>query len=106
MGMRLGFGRCSTNYAAPAPNPDPSRWELIWVKQFKAAHVLMVRYLDCTNFEGIKIMVFRGQYVSRERLDPHFSKDRSSPIARFRPDDEGVGLAEALAVALSKVIDE
>lgn len=54
--------------------------------QFANAHVLLVRYLDCTNYEGEKLMVFRGQYKPRKRLDPHFTQGPTSPIARFRPD--------------------
>lgn len=99
MGMRL-FGRCSTNPAAPAPNPDPSRWELLELHQFSKGYALKVRYLDCTNFEGVKVMVFEGRYVPGKRpLDPHFA-ERGGPYARFRPDAVGMRLAIALAKAL------
>ena len=101
MGLSL-FGRCTTGYtpSAPAPNPDPKRWQLLDVKRFDNAHVLTVRYLDCTNFEGIKVMVFRGKYAPRTTLDPHFSDKPDSPIARFRPDTEGLAMAVALARSL------
>jgi len=60
--------------------------------------VLRVRYLDCTNFEGIKVMVYRGHCVLRGgSLDPHFSNDPGSPVARFRPDEDGIAMAKALA---------
>lgn len=103
--MRGPFGRCSTNYAAPAPNPDPSRWQLTWVKEYKGAYVLKVRYLDCTNFEGEKIMVFRGKFdieMMGKPLDPHFTESPSSPVARFKPDGEGMKLALMLALWLSE----
>lgn len=101
MGLSI-FKSCSTNYTsgAPAPNPDPKRWQILRKKQFKHGYVLTVRYLDCTNFEGVKVMVFRGQYEPRTHLDPHFSEAPDSPIARFRPDADGVAMAEALAKSL------
>lgn len=98
------FKNCSLDYAAgpaPAPNPDPKRWELLEVHPFRRAYVLVVRYLDCTNFEGVKVMVFRGKYrPGRRKLDPHFSEDAGSPVARFRPDKEGKLLAIRLAESL------
>jgi hypothetical protein len=63
--------------------------------------VLKVRYLDCTNFEGVKVMVYRGQFTTLPTmLDPHFSESWDSPIARFKPDAEGIGLAKMLAESL------
>lgn len=65
------------------------------------AYVLMVRYVDCTNFEGVKVMVYLGkQGVLPRLLDPHFSKEAGSPIARFRPDAIGLKLALTLAESL------
>ena len=106
------FKNCSTNYGppAPAPNPDPSRWLLLdaWIYD-DAAYVLRVRYLDATNFEGMKVMVYRGKAptwvypeASKEsvKLDPHFTPRKSSPIARFRPDAEGIAMAKAMAESI------
>jgi len=84
---------CSCNSSQPAPNPRPDRYELKGMYQFNNAHLLIVRYLDCTNFEGLKAMVFAGKYEHREFLDPHFSESKGSPIARFRPDNQGLALA-------------
>lgn len=84
MGLRIGFNSCATNYRsasaasddsprhAPAPNPQPSRWFLLEKAEFKNGHVLRVKYLDCTNFEGVKVMVYKGKYTHRKELDPHF----------------------------------
>ena len=88
---------------APAPNPDPRRWTLLRVHRRKRAYVLVVRYHDCTNFEGVKVMVYRGRFPGIEALtslDPHFADDASSPIARFRPDAEGLIMALELAERL------
>ena len=97
---------CYTAPTQPAPNPDPSRWELLNVWEFEHAYVLQVRYLDCTNFEGVKLMLYRGK-ADRvalahpwARLDPHFSTGPGSPIARFKPDHDGLALALAVAKAM------
>lgn len=87
------FHSCVTNYNAPAPNPSPSRWALIEKIEFTNSYVLKVRYIDATNFEGIKIMVFKGKYRYKAYLDPHFDCSNDSPIARFKPDSNGWDLA-------------
>ena len=91
---------CSVNIKAPAPNPDPSRWVLIEKLQYTNAYVLKVKYKDCTNFEGIKIMVYKGQYRHKEYLDPHFQELTKGPIARFEPSREGYEMAIKLAKSL------
>jgi hypothetical protein len=102
---------CYTAPTQPAPNPDTSRWELLDVFTFDNAFVLRVRYLDCTNFEGVKVMVYRGAFRQVfgtlkdirhpwTRLDPHFAPGPQSPIARFRPDEDGLALALAVAKAM------
>jgi len=93
---------CFTNYSAPAPNPDPSRWQFVDCKQFDGAYVLAVKYLDCSNFEGVKVMVFKGRYIARTVLDPHFSREATSPIARFPPTEEGINMAINLAKSISQ----
>lgn len=98
---------CDTNYTcnAPAPNPDPKRWTIQSYYVANNAYVLVVKYLDATNFEGVKVMVYKGKFPGLQllrlmRLDPHFSKEEPSPIARFRPDAEGLKMATKLASSL------
>lgn len=79
------------------PNPDPLNWTILEMKQFRNAYVLKVRYPNCSNFEGIKIMVYKGVFKPTEFLDPHFFEDENSPIARFKPNKEGIKLAFDLA---------
>ena len=83
------FSTCSTDCTGAAPNPSPSRWSLLRLQQFPSAHVVEVKYLDCTNFEGIKIMVYSGEWQECDTLDPHFAETGRSPIARFKPTPEG-----------------
>lgn len=92
MGMGIGHKSCYTNPspAAIAPNPDPSNWTLVDKKIFSNGYVLKVRYNGCTNYEGIKVMVYRGKYKRPTGfLDPHFSGDSDSPVARFQPTAQG-----------------
>lgn len=97
MGMPGPFRGCSTNYAAPAPNPSPDRWTLIEKAEFENGYVLKVKYFDCTNFEGVKVMVYRGKYAYTPRIDPHFANNGTAPIARFKPDKDGWKMATGLA---------
>jgi len=99
------FKSCYTNPSDPvavAPNPSPTRWVLLRDVTFPHATVLKVKYLDCTNFEGIKVMVYEGRFRPSYELDPHFFEyDANSPIARFRPDKKGWSLALGLAKHIS-----
>lgn len=95
---------CSSNPTEPkavAPNPSPYRWKLLEVNQLRYAYVLKVQYLDCTNFEGIKIMVYEGKYSKVDYLDPHFFDNKQSPIARFKPDKKGWNRAIAFAQVIT-----
>lgn len=100
MGLRSMISkRClSSPYAAASPpsNPDPANF-VIYNEQLVESNnnnflVLSVKYPDCTNFEGNKILVYIGYRTSFEllsnsegKLDPHFSNESTSPIARFSP---------------------
>jgi len=89
---------CWTNSTInTAPNPSPKHWSLEKLFLFSNAYIIVANYKDCTNFEGDKIMVFKGKYKPRAELDPHFSYDEDSPIARFKPTKEGLKLAIQLA---------
>ena len=107
--MGIGPGnRCSTRYypaevVTSAPNPRKDRWRLLEGCLLQNSYVLKVKYLDCTNFEGVKIMVFTGKYTDKDEMDPHFADDDPSLIARFRPDAQGWALALELARKLSEV---
>lgn len=92
----------------PAPNPNPRnfeilkahtdvepRWERGGWRWERSRCVLVVRYPDCTNYEGIKVLVYDDVHLHdllyADFLDPHFSEEEGFfPIARFRPTEEGV----------------
>jgi hypothetical protein len=67
--------------------------------------VLMVRYPDCQNYEGLKILLYRDVSPAdlvKQGIDPHFLGKAGyvSPIARFEPTPEGWRMAELLARSL------
>jgi len=94
------FKKCFTNKTPQAKAPDPSRWERMDLKICKNGYAMRVKYLDCTNYEGVKIMVYEGDYQYTIIRDPHFHGGIGSPIARFKPDKDGWKRAVQLAISL------
>ena len=76
-----------------AVQPDPSRFVIEHSVEIGDNLVAIVKYVNCTNFEGEKVLVFKDYSDSRLRrrreLDPHFSKSFESPFARFTPTEAG-----------------
>ncbi|MFA7219152.1 MAG: hypothetical protein WC119_01330 [Synergistaceae bacterium] len=81
-------------------NPDPYKWEVIRSSQIGQFLLVQLKYPNCTNYEGEKIMVYKNvvltELVSQKTIDPHFSNNKKyhSPIARFLPTDEGWRMAQ------------
>jgi hypothetical protein len=75
---------------------------MYWYR-YKDCMVVEARYPTCTNYEGVKIIVYKGvtkgDILGADILDPHFSssKDRPCPIARFEPTKIGMELAKHMA---------
>jgi hypothetical protein len=86
MGMMGRWAKGSHNVTG---NPDPRKFKVLDVHQCEHGYALVVRYEGCTNFEGLKVMVFNGEYKPTTYLDPHFKDYGCSPLARFRPDEDG-----------------
>jgi len=94
--------------AAPDGNPNPYRFKIIRSKSirgkdYKLRLVAEIQYLDCTNYEGRKILVYKGfgraTLKKQTALDPHFCKNKKfkHPFARFEPTIQGWQAACALA---------
>jgi hypothetical protein len=69
--------------------------------------VVEVRYPDCSNFEGLKVLVYDGvetaaMEIASGKCDPHFAESGVSPIARFRPTAEGWDMAVRFAEARAR----
>lgn len=85
--MGLFNKSCYTNTQVYAPSPD--EFSMLDRKDFKNGYVLMLKYDNCNNYEGKKILVYKGQYKFSDIRDPHFCKEDESPFARFKPTKEG-----------------
>jgi hypothetical protein len=112
MGMLSPFSKCGCdnrgllNRNKPKwqpPNPDPRRFEVENVEIVNGHTILVVKYPNCTNFEGTKILVIEGEMnavdlANLKVLDPHFCEHNPSLIARFRPDrfDNAVRFCKSL----------
>ena len=108
MGMRLfgnSFGRCEAetkrkskdigaSFLLPT-DPDPTKFEIIEYKQGPKFLYVQVKYPNCTNFEGLKILVLDSTIDEVKKLkvlEPHFLSDNKI-MARFRPSTQGKILA-------------
>jgi hypothetical protein len=90
------------------PNPNPANYEIVRSKEIGPFVILEIRYPDCTNYEGHKILVFDSgasleKMKKAKRIDPHFCEDkRYSPIARFVPTLRGWEMAVNMCEEESK----
>lgn len=77
------------------PNPNPNNYTIIDAVEANDYLLMKIQYHDCTNYEGLKILMFFDvtllDLIKQKSIDPHFSdnKDYISPIARFEPTDNG-----------------
>ena len=80
-------------------DPNPRRFTILRVKKIRRFTIALVKYPDCTNYEGNKILVYERISIASLRattyLDPHFTKNQASPspVARFEPTEYGWRLA-------------
>jgi len=85
------------------PNPNPNNYQIKEIRIINNFMIMKINYLDSTNYEGNKILVF-DKYIkitdilrkNKGLIDPHFSDNEKfiSPIARFCPDERGWKNAE------------
>lgn len=100
-GINVTTCNCNNN----KPNPDPKNFVIKKIDPYAYGWLIaLVDYPSCTNYEGLKVLVFKGvteeELKEAEVLDPHFCEDcKLSPIARFRPDELGVSMAKLLVTS-------
>jgi hypothetical protein len=102
------------------PFPDPKQFEIIDTQEIGGGDlqylVAVVRYPQCPDYEGRKVLVYKGikaEYFRRwKEIDPHFNTNqpRKTPMARFRPTNEGLAMALSfchwqIAMHVSREID-
>lgn len=95
---------CNTELTLP--NPNPNNYKIIMSASNKKFLVVLINYPDCTNYEGNKILLYKGITLSalkaQRKIDPHFSDNANyaSPIARFEPTKYGWDCAIKLMESL------
>lgn len=106
MGMNFlgSASRYSQGFRRPG-DPNPERFSVREVYSIGDFTIARVHYPDCTTFEGMKILVYSGhvavQVNSATKLDPHFTGEGLSPLARFEPTEHGLAAARETCKALS-----
>jgi len=124
MGLHIGFSNSMSSFdkprggccpqpstpAPPLPNPDPSRYKVLrWDEDHPGALIIEIEYLDCTNYEGRKVLLFLNvtlaQLLRQGKIDPHFSENTEhfSPTARFEPTEVGWNMARWLAARIGEI---
>jgi hypothetical protein len=91
------FGMSVGSYYEPEkglPNPKPNNYTIVRSESINGKLVIEIKYHDCINYEGRKIMVFDcslADLKEQKLIDPHFcdNKEYYSPVARFEPTDKG-----------------
>jgi hypothetical protein len=105
--MRLGRPRSRVRAQVVVDgNPNPRKFEILRSLQAGANLVVEIRYPNCTNYEGRKVLVYKDadlvsllKQAETTGVDPHFSArdDLITPFARLEPTEEGWQAAERLA---------
>jgi hypothetical protein len=85
----------------PNVNPNPNNFRIEAAKKIGSFWVSIIRYPNCTNFEGKKVLLTEFDPRNRTFLDPHFTPG-SGLIARFEPTVKGVELAKQMANFLNR----
>lgn len=100
MGLKL-FSSCSdSNHGVGRSvqivgNPNPINFKILKYEKVGKFIVVLIRYPECFNYEGLKILVFENVSTHTIKnltsIDPHFcnSDTHPSPIARFVPNSKG-----------------
>ena len=93
MGLSLigSSSRCEASVSYPA-DPQPKNFKIDVIHTEGIYTVVELTYPNCTNFEGNKILLFKGMstqdILMMKEIDPHFYKN-SCLVARFIPTDVG-----------------
>jgi hypothetical protein len=92
--MKLFSTDSYTSNVTNLPNPKPNNYKVLRYREMGGYLLIEIKYLDCTNYEGRKIMIYRCRYeelMSQVLIDPHFSENKKyrSPIVRLEPTEAG-----------------
>ena len=85
---------------------EPSNYKIEKCQEIGKFLVLRIKYPDCTNYEGNKILVFYNvtllDLCNQKLIDPHFCDNAKyfHPIARFITTDAGWAMATTFAQSM------
>lgn len=102
------------DWPVAGPNPNPLNFKILREEEVGRFLIVELRYPDCTNFEGRKILVYEGMTLELlhrcQRIDPHFQEKPnistfgcSLLIARFIPTKEGWSYAQSFCRGLTGI---
>ena len=81
MGIIKFFSKSSfDNGNITLPNPDPANYSIIRSKVIGKHLVIEIKYHDCINYEGHKIMVYEcclNDLIKQKIIDPHFTDNKN-----------------------------
>lgn len=86
-----------------SPSPALENYTIVKHEQFGSNLVVQIKYNDVPNYEGNKVMVYKGCDIktlkAQKLIDPHFSdnEEKHSPFARFEPTENGWKMARIVA---------
>jgi hypothetical protein len=93
--------QCGALTPANDKNPDPYNFSVIKREYVNGKVLALIRYPNCTNYEGKKILVLEDISLQNfdflTKLDPHFMEN-GHLVARFRPDCYGMAYQFCLAL--------
>lgn len=73
--------------------PDPYKFTIVEREVVAGNTIIVARYEGCKTFDGLKMMLIRGEPTITETLDPHFLDEEYPVVARFQPNQQGWILA-------------
>lgn len=110
MGIPINYSTSSFDEptSKSLPNPDPSNYSIIMLAEISGYTIVKIKYHDCVNYEGVKILVFKcssEEILKQKIIDPHFSDNDEfiSPIARFEPTEQGWQYARMFVIKVLSI---
>ncbi len=102
---------CNNYGPPPVQTGNPNPYNFFVKKSFEHNRYVLVwiRYPDCHNFDGNKILLIDNQSkeyekcLKNKKLDPHFLEENHI-IARFRPEEQYFSVGKALIYEMSQNI--
>lgn len=116
MGLKMFFRSCSLEDIDRYNErdkcvvvPNPKIFQIVELKEFGCFVIGKIKYPDCLNFEGTKILIWKDTNIESIRnldvIDPHFSNSVLSPFVRFKPTQGGYNAAMEFVRTMMNIYD-